>query len=68
GATGHGHGTPKAVLLGLEGASPRTVDVEQADERVEEIRTGGRIAVLGAHEIPFDYDEDLLLHRREVLP
>ncbi|MEU1164818.1 serine dehydratase beta chain, partial [Streptomyces sp. NPDC005921] len=28
GATGHGHGTPKAVLLGLEGASPRTVDVE----------------------------------------
>ena len=35
GATGHGHGTPKAVLLGLEGASPRTVDVETADERVE---------------------------------
>ncbi|WP_432091314.1 L-serine ammonia-lyase [Streptomyces sp. NRRL F-5630] len=68
GATGHGHGTPKAVLLGLEGASPRTVDVEHADERVEEIRTGGRIAVLGVHEIPFDYDEDLLLHRREALP
>ncbi|MDT0415898.1 L-serine ammonia-lyase [Streptomyces sp. DSM 41982] len=68
GATGHGHGTPKAVLLGLEGASPRTVDVEHADARVEEIRTGGRISVLGAHEIPFDYDEDLLLHRREVLP
>ena len=34
GATGHGHGTPKAVLLGLEGASPRTVDVETADGRI----------------------------------
>ena len=33
GATGHGHGTPKAVLLGLEGDSPRTVDVETADDR-----------------------------------
>ena len=32
GATGHGHGTPKAVLLGLEGHSPRTVDVETADD------------------------------------
>lgn len=39
GATGHGHGTPKAVLLGLEGDSPRTVDVETADARVERIRT-----------------------------
>ncbi|MEV0849827.1 L-serine ammonia-lyase [Streptomyces sp. NPDC049954] len=68
GATGHGHGTPKAVLLGLEGESPRTVDVEGADERVAAIRESGRISLLGAHEIPFSYDEDLLLHRRETLP
>ncbi|MCS0634112.1 L-serine ammonia-lyase [Streptomyces sp. LP05-1] len=68
GATGHGHGTPKAVLLGLEGESPRTVDVETADERVETIKSDGRINLLGAHEIPFDFDEDLILHRRETLP
>lgn len=43
GATGHGHGTPKAVLLGLEGESPRTVDVETADDRVTEIRSTGRL-------------------------
>ncbi|MET7490152.1 L-serine ammonia-lyase [Streptomyces sp. NPDC005538] len=68
GATGHGHGTPKAVLLGLEGESPRTVDVEKADERVERIRESGRIRLLGEHEIPFSYDDDLKLHRRKALP
>ncbi|MFD5558038.1 L-serine ammonia-lyase [Streptomyces sp. NPDC127068] len=68
GATGHGHGTPKAVLLGLEGESPRTVDVEHADERVERIKTEGRINLLGAHEIPFSFDDDLVLHRRKALP
>jgi L-serine dehydratase len=68
GATGHGHGTPKAVLLGLEGDSPRTVDVESADERVEKIRQTGALRLLGEQEIPFDFDADLVLHRREALP
>ncbi|BBC32785.1 Serine ammonia-lyase [Streptomyces graminofaciens] len=68
GATGHGHGTPKAVLLGLEGASPRTVDVEGADDRVESIKSSGRIRLLDDHEIPFDFDKDLVLHRRKALP
>ncbi|MGW1493461.1 L-serine ammonia-lyase [Streptomyces sp. NPDC002402] len=68
GATGHGHGTPKAVLLGLTGSSPRTVDVETADAQVEAIRTAGRISLLGTHEIGFDFDKDLILHRRKALP
>ncbi|MDT9701421.1 L-serine ammonia-lyase [Streptomyces sp. P17] len=68
GATGHGHGTPKAVLLGLEGASPRTVDVETADDRVSAISSGGRLSLLGEHEIPFSFDDDLILHRRKALP
>ncbi|MFF3245359.1 L-serine ammonia-lyase [Streptomyces sp. NPDC002870] len=68
GATGHGHGTPKAVLLGLEGNSPRSVDVETADAQVERIRTDGRISLLGTHEIGFDFDQDLVLHRRKTLP
>ncbi|MGW4173816.1 L-serine ammonia-lyase, partial [Streptomyces chartreusis] len=68
GATGHGHGTPKAVLLGLAGDSPRTVDVETADERVEKIKSSGRLRLLGDHEIPFDFDKDLVLHRRKALP
>ncbi|MER6013984.1 L-serine ammonia-lyase [Streptomyces bluensis] len=68
GATGHGHGTPKAVLLGLEGASPRTVDVETADERVEQIKEAGRLRLLGEHDVRFSFDDDLVLHRRKALP
>ncbi|MFC9925280.1 L-serine ammonia-lyase [Streptomyces sp. NPDC127190] len=68
GATGHGHGTPKAVLLGLAGDSPRTVDVETADARVDAIKAEGRIRLLGEHEIAFDFDQDLVLHRRKALP
>ena len=67
GATGHGHGTPKAVLLGLEGNSPRTVDVEHADERVEAIKSSGTLRLLGEREIPFSFDDDLILHRRKTL-
>ncbi|MET8452846.1 L-serine ammonia-lyase [Streptomyces sp. NPDC005209] len=68
GATGHGHGTPKAVLLGLEGESPRSVDVETADERVATIKESGRLSLLGEHEIAFSFDDDLVLHRRKALP
>ncbi|MCX4697779.1 L-serine ammonia-lyase [Streptomyces sp. NBC_01352] len=68
GATGHGHGTPKAVLLGLEGDSPRTVDVEKADQRVEDIKAARLLRLLGEHEIAFDFDKDLVLHRRKTLP
>ncbi|MFI6654441.1 L-serine ammonia-lyase [Streptomyces sp. NPDC050523] len=73
GATGHGHGTPKAVLLGLEGNEPHMVDVAQADLDVERIRSTGRIRLLGAeigpaHEIDFDVSAQLVLHRRRSLP
>lgn len=68
GATGHGHGTPKAVLLGLAGNSPRTVDVENADAEAERIRTSGRLNLLGMHDIAFDAETDLVLHRRKALP
>jgi L-serine dehydratase len=73
GATGHGHGTPKAVLLGLEGHSPATVDVDQADAWVRRIREDGRLRLLAAeigdaHEIAFDESKELVLHRRRSLP
>ncbi|WP_055587971.1 L-serine ammonia-lyase [Peterkaempfera griseoplana] len=68
GATGHGHGTPGAVLLGLEGNSPRTVDIDQGALDVERIRTTGRLSLLCAHEIAFDADRELILHRRRSLP
>ncbi|GAA1913384.1 L-serine ammonia-lyase [Streptomyces sodiiphilus] len=73
GATGHGHGTPKAVLLGLEGHAPDTVDVDTADDRVDQIRSARRLRLLDteigdSQEIAFDPDADLVLHRRRSLP
>ncbi|MEE1831215.1 serine dehydratase beta chain, partial [Streptomyces sp. SP17KL33] len=42
--------------------------VESADGRVEAIKASGRIRLLDDHEIPFAFDEDLVLHRRDTLP
>lgn len=68
GATGHGHGSPKAVFLGLEGNLPEEVDPTIAATRVEEIVTSGRLKLGGAHEIGFVHDRDLVMHRRKSLP
>ncbi|WP_433265120.1 L-serine ammonia-lyase [Actinosynnema sp. CS-041913] len=68
GATGHGHGSPKAVLLGLEGHRPEDVDPTEADRRVAEIRATDRLLLGGVHEVPFREDTDLVMHRRKSLP
>ena len=68
GATGHGHGSANAVLWGLEGEDPETVDTAVGPTRAAEITTTGRIRLAGSHEIAFDGDEDLILHRRKSLP
>ncbi|MGC3859305.1 L-serine ammonia-lyase [Micromonospora chersina] len=68
GATGHGHGSDRAVLLGLEGESPETVDTDSVGPRVERIRAERRLSLLGSQEIDFDPDRDLVLHRRRSLP
>ncbi len=67
GATGKGHGTPAAVLLGLEGEDPATVDTTTTDARVEAMAADGRLRLLGRHEIGFA-PEDLTLHKRKSLP
>ncbi len=68
GATGAGHGTPKAVILGLQGESPESVDVESIPVRVAQVRESGRLALAGGHEIAFSYRDDLVMHRSESLP
>ncbi|MGS2615564.1 L-serine ammonia-lyase [Micromonospora sp. LZ34] len=68
GATGHGHGSDRAVLLGLAGEAPETVDTDSVEPRVARIRGEHRISLLDAHEIDFDPDRDLVLHRRRSLP
>jgi len=66
--TGKGHGSDKAVLLGLEGETPETVDVDAVPARIERIRTAGALRLRGGHEIAFTERDDLLFHRAESLP
>ncbi|WP_432942864.1 L-serine ammonia-lyase [Kribbella sp. CA-253562] len=68
GATGHGHGSNKAVLLGLEGEDPETVDTRSVERRVAAIRAAGRLRLAGEHEIAFDENTQLVMHRRKALP
>ena len=68
GATGHGHGSPKAVVLGLEGEDPATTDTDGADGRIDEIRGSGLLVLNGSTPIRFDVDSDLVMHRRKSLP
>ena len=68
GATGKGHGSDKAVLLGLAGHEPDTVDIESVPQMLASIRAERRIALLGRHAIAFSEKDDLRFHRRETLP
>ena len=67
GATGQGHGTVKAVVLGLQGHAPETVDPIAADPIAAEVRDTGRLTLPWGAVIPFSIDDDVVLHRRKRL-
>ncbi|WP_422014955.1 L-serine ammonia-lyase [Roseateles sp.] len=67
GATGKGHGSDKAVLLGLAGHEPDSVDVEAIPALMEAIRAGD-LNLVGQHKVAFDEAKDLIFRRRETLP
>jgi L-serine dehydratase len=68
GATGRGHGSPKAIMLGLAGETPETVDVEGIEVWLAKIRKSGELAVLGTHIISFTEKRDLIFSRSRTLP
>jgi L-serine dehydratase len=67
GATGHGHGSVKAVVLGLAGEQPHLVDPVAVEPQVLAVREEHRISLGGEHKITFDVDADIVLHRGERL-
>lgn len=68
GATGIGHGSDKAVIMGLLGCDPRTVDTTMSDALVTDAVASGKLKLGGDHVVAFDEDDDLILHRRKSLP
>ena len=68
GATGHGHGSDEAVILGLLGETPEAVDTATVGTRARQVCADGRLLLGGEHQIGFSRSDDLILHRRRSLP
>ncbi len=66
--TGVGHASDSAVLLGLLGELPHSVDPAGAPARIAALRASERLLLGGAHEIDFCCERDLLWHKRDSLP
>ena len=68
GATGKGHGSDKAIMLGFEGDLPESVDTTTVDDRLEIIRGQQQINLLGRHSVKFIEKDHLIMHKRQSLP
>jgi L-serine dehydratase len=66
--TGHGHGTGRAILLGLSGQTPEGIDPAEIESQLSVIRTAGTLQLPGRHTIAFDEATHLLFHRNQMYP
>ncbi len=66
--TGRGHGTDKAVLMGLEGQWPNAIDPDMIPAALQRIRGDKRVRLAGSHEIDFNEKTDLIMNKRQKLP
>jgi len=66
GATGRGHGTDRAVILGLMGETPESVDPDRIGALVGAVREAGRLALLGRREIAWDEPAQLRFMRQSL--
>lgn len=66
--TGRGHHTDRAVLLGLSGEAPASVDPDTVDAKIDAIRQTGVLRLLGEREIAFREPDDLAFHTHKALP
>ncbi|MGY0558787.1 L-serine ammonia-lyase [Lysobacter sp. A421] len=66
--TGRGHGTDKALMMGLEGHWPNQIDPDIIPGTLERIRSEKRLRLSGRHEIGFDEKHDLIMNKRQKLP
>lgn len=66
--TGLGHATDRAVLLGLSGEAPESIDPATMEAKVRAIREHHAIHLLDSHQVPFHESRDLRFHRDKVMP
>ncbi|WP_072679957.1 L-serine ammonia-lyase [Arcobacter sp. LA11] len=68
GSTGIGHQSDVAIILGLLGNLPKTVDTDNIEETIKNIKTTSSIKLLNEQTIHFSIKEDLVLHQKKYLP
>lgn len=66
--TGKGHGTDKALLMGLEGNTPEGVDADLIDQKVENISKKNKINLLGKKDLEFNVKEQIVFNKKDKLP
>ncbi len=66
--TGRGHGTDKALLMGLEGHMPHLIDPDVIPAALLRIRSEKKLRLAGRHEVAFDEKRDLVMNKRQKLP
>ena len=68
GATGKGHGSDKAIMLGLAGETPENVDTGSVAAWLDDVCQSGILKILGEHPVFFNEKQHLVMHRRKALP
>ncbi len=68
GQTGIGHGTGKAVILGLSGQTPEDIPVESIDEILQQVTSSEQIQLTANKTVSFPKDNAIIYHRRKTLP
>ncbi len=66
--TGMGHGTDRAIVLGLLGEEPSTIDPATIGHKLNQVRQSGELRLLGERVVPFRENEDLIFHRDQTYP
>ncbi len=66
--TGKGHGTDRALLLGLLGEQASEIDTESIEPKLAHVRAAGKLTLLGTHSIEFHEVTDLLFHTDILYP
>ena len=66
--TGTGHGTDRAVMLGLLGEEASTLDPDTVDARLDAVRASARLPLLGRHTIAFRQQQHIVFHRDQMTP
>ena len=68
GATGKGHGSDMAVILGLLGEVPELVNPDSVEQKLAEVRSNKKLSLAAQYEIKFQEKTDIIFNRRKSLP